>query len=58
MSKTLEYAVIFIITFFIGGIIGYICFPYHPGVFFIAGIIFGAFATGAGRLIINLILNR
>jgi len=58
MSEILEYALIFIITFFIGGTIGYICFPYHSGVFFIAGIVFGAFATGVGSLIINVVLKR
>jgi len=58
MADVLEYAIVFLIMFFIGGAIGYISFPQIQGIFFIAGLIFAIFATGAGRLIIYLIFRR
>jgi uncharacterized membrane protein (UPF0136 family) len=58
MSKIVEYAIVFFIMFLIGGTIGYFSFPEIPGIFYIAGLIFGAFATGAGSIIINLVINR
>ena len=47
-------AVLFLILFFIGGIIGVLLLPEFPGRFYISGLIFGAFGTGAGKLILNL----
>jgi len=52
------YAVVFVILFLIGGAIGAWCFPQIPGIFYIAGILFAIFGTGAGTLIINIIMNR
>jgi len=51
--NALGYAIVFLIMFFIGGAIGYLCWPQIPGIFYIAGLVFAAFATGAGKLIIN-----
>lgn len=51
--NVLSYALVFLVMFFIGGTIGYFCFPQIPGIFFIAGLVFAAFATGAGKLVIN-----
>jgi len=54
----LGYALVFLIMFFIGGFIGYLSWPQIPGIFYIAGLIFAAFATGAGTIIIKAVLNR
>ena len=56
--NVLGYAIVFIVTFIIGGIIGYISLPEFPGRFFISGLIFGAFATGAGSFIMKVIFHR
>ena len=52
------FAIVFIITFFIGGAIAVFTFPSFPGLFYIGGLIFAAFATGVGTLIIRVIINR
>ena len=54
----LGYAIVFVVTFFIGGIIGSLSLPEFPGRFFISGIVFGAFATGAGSVIIKYVIHR
>jgi len=58
-GKTIiTYAIVFIVLFFVGGIIGTITLPDFPGRFFVAGLIIGAFGTGAGSIIFNVIFHR
>lgn len=47
-------ALLFVVLFFVGGIIGVLFLPEFTGRFYISGLIFGAFGTGAGKLILNL----
>jgi hypothetical protein len=47
------FAFVFLVLFLIGGIIGVIALPEFQGRFYISGIIFGAFGTGAGKLFIG-----
>ena len=54
----IAFAGIFLILFFIGGIIGSASFPDFPGRFFICGILLAIFGTGAGALIIKVIFHR
>ncbi len=62
MSGDIEYlitfAAVFVALFFIGGIAGAYCFPQVPGIFYIAGLLFAIFGTGAGSLIIKIIWGR
>lgn len=57
-NEIFRYAVTFIILFIIGGIIGVIFLPHFPGRFYISGLIFGIFGTGAGAVLIKIIFNR
>jgi hypothetical protein len=57
-EEMIVYAGVFLILFFIGGIIGSLSFPEFPGRFFISGLILGAFGTGAGVFIIKVILRH
>ena len=52
------YAVVFLILFFIGGIIGSLSLPEFSGRFFISGLILAIFGTGAGVFIIKVIFHR
>ena len=52
------YAGVFLILFIIGGIIGSASLPEFPGRFFISGLLFAIFGTGAGVLIINFVMKR
>ena len=45
------FAVVFFILFIVGGIIGGLSLPDFDGRFFVSGLIFAAFGTGAGNLI-------
>ena len=56
--NVLGYALVFIVTFFIGGIIGSFSLPQFSGRFFISGLVFGVFATGAGTIVLKVIFNR
>lgn len=47
------YAAVFVVLFIIGGFIGSLSFPNFDGVFYLSGLVFSAFGTGAGILIIN-----
>ena len=47
------YAFVFSLSFFFGGLIGILSLPVFPGRFFVTGLIFAIFATGAGSLIIQ-----
>ena len=49
-----EYALVFVVLFFLGGVIGYFSLPEFPGRFYVSGLIFSIFATGAGKLILNI----
>ena len=57
-EEIVVYAAVFVILFFIGGVIGSFSFPEFPGKFFICGLVLGAFGTGAGAFIIKIILHR
>jgi len=54
----LGYALVFVVMFILGGIIGSISLPEFSGRFFISGLIFGAFATGAGTVVLKFIFNQ
>lgn len=45
------YAVVFVVLFLIGGTLGAASFPPFEGRFYISGLVFAIFATGAGTLI-------
>lgn len=51
--SVVEYAVVFIGCFLFGGIIGQFALPDFPGKFFISGLVFAIFATGAGFLFLS-----
>lgn len=51
-------AIVFVILFIIKGIAGSIFLPDLSGRFFIAGVIFAVFGTGAGSLIFKFVFNR
>lgn len=57
-QEILAYAIIFLILFIIGGVIGVLFLPPFPGRFYISGLIFGIFGTGAGAVLIKIIVNR
>ena len=40
------------------GIIGVFSLPEFSGRFFISGLVFGVFATGAGTIVLKLVLNH
>ncbi len=46
-------AVLFVVLFFIGGIIGSLSLPEFPGRFYISGLVFAAFGLGLGNIIIH-----
>ena len=46
-------AAVFVVLFLIGGVLGSFSLPPFGGRFFISGLVFGAFGTGAGTLIIK-----
>jgi len=54
----LAYAIIFLMLFVIGGIIGVIFLPSFTGRFYISGLIFGILGTGAGTIIIKIIFKQ
>lgn len=54
----ITYATVFIVLFFVGGIIGTVTLPDFPGRFYIAGLIIGVFGTGAGSIIVNFVFHR
>ncbi|MFC1723379.1 hypothetical protein ACFL0V_04520 [Nanoarchaeota archaeon] len=47
------FAVVFLVLFFVGGIIGIVALPEFPGRFFISGFLISVFGTGAGSLILK-----
>jgi len=56
--NVLGYALVFLVMFFIGGIIGAFSLPEFSGRFFVSGLVFGVFATGAGTVVLKLVFNR
>jgi hypothetical protein len=57
-EEIIVYAVVFLILFFIGGVIGSLSFPAFAGRFFISGLLLGAFGTGAGVIILKIVMHR
>ncbi len=57
-EEIVVYAVVFLGLFFIGGIIGSLSLSEFSGRFFISGLIFAIFGTGAGAFIIKIILHK
>ena len=57
-GEILAYAIVFVALFFIGGIIGSLSLPAFEGRFYISGLIFSIFGTGAGVFIFKLVLHR
>lgn len=55
--ELIVYAMVFIILFFIGGLVGTYSFPNIPGIFYITGLLFAIFGTGAGTLIIKFFIR-
>ena len=53
----LELGLVFLVLFIMGGIFGSFSLPSFDGRFYISGIVFGIFATGAGTLILKGRLN-
>ncbi len=52
------YAIVFVVFFIIGGIIGSLSLPEFPGRFYVSGLVFSIFGTGAGIFIIKLVMHR
>lgn len=48
------YAVVFLVLFFIGGIVGLMSLPEFPGRFFFSGLAVSVFGTGAGFVVLNI----
>jgi len=57
-EEILAYAAVFVILFFIGGLIGSASLPDFSGKFFISGLLFVIFGTGAGTLVIKAVFNK
>lgn len=57
-EEIIIYAGAFLILFFIGGSVGVLSLPEFYGRFFISGLIVGVFGTGAGAIIIKVILQK
>jgi hypothetical protein len=57
-GEILAFAIVFVVLFFIFGIIGSLSLPDFPGKFFISGMVGAIFGTGAGALVIRVIMNR
>ena len=49
----LVYGLVFVVLVIIGGIIGSISLPPFDGRFYISGIVFAIFGTGAGTLLLK-----
>lgn len=56
--NVLGYALVFLVMFMIGGIIGVFSLPEFSGRFFVSGLVFGVFATGAGTIVLKLVFNH
>ena len=46
-------AIIFVVLFFIGAIIGSLSLPAFAGRFYISGLVFAAFGLGLGKLVLH-----
>ena len=57
-GEIIVYAIVFVVLFFIGGIIGSFSLPEFSGRFYISGLVFSIFGTGAGFVIIKLISHH
>ena len=47
-------AIIFVVLFFLGGIIGFFSFPAFTGRFFISGLLFASLGIGVGNIVLHL----
>jgi len=52
------FAVVFIILFFLGGLVGLFSLPSFPGRFYLSGLVLAIFGTGAGALIVKVVFYR
>jgi len=52
----ISYGAVFIALFIFGGFIGALSLPSFEGRFFISGLVFAIFGTGAGTLIVKKVL--
>lgn len=52
------FAVIFMLLFFVGVSLGVISLPEFLCRFFVSGLVFGAFGTGAGTFILGFVFRR
>ncbi|OIO64946.1 hypothetical protein AUJ68_04495 [Candidatus Woesearchaeota archaeon CG1_02_57_44] len=57
IEEIIVYAIVFVVLFFVGGIIGSLSLPTFPGMFYISGLVFSIFGTGAGIFIIKLVMH-
>jgi hypothetical protein len=53
IEEIIVYAIVFVVLFLIGGAIGCASLPPFEGRFYISGLVFAIFATGAGTLILK-----
>ena len=52
------YAIVFVVLFLVGGLVGVASLPIFPGRFYVSGLIIGVFGTGAGTLVLNIFAGR
>ena len=52
-DNVMNFAVVFVVLFIVGGIVGSLSLPEFEGKFFISGFVFAVFGTGAGNLILK-----
>jgi len=57
-EEIIIYAVVFLVLFFIGGIIGLLSLPEFPGRFFFSGLSISVFGIGAGFVVLNVVLRH
>ncbi len=58
VEEIITLAIVFIVLFILGGIIGSASLPPFDGRFFISGFVVAVFGTGAGTVIIRAVINR
>lgn len=57
-EEILVFAGVFLILFFVGGLIGAASFPPFAGRFFICGFLLGVFGTGTGAFVLKVIFHH
>lgn len=58
VEEIIIYAVVFMVLFFIGGLLGVASLPEFAGRFFISGFLTAIFGTGAGTLFIKAVVRN